>query len=66
MPNKTNYSETFVRKVKKETGLKTYKVEKVSDRNSKKNFRQKSKPEFSKVILSAIMFAVLSTTKLMC
>ena len=34
---KTNCSESFVRKLKKEIGLKTYKVQKVPDRNSKKN-----------------------------
>lgn len=38
-----NCSETSVRKVKKEAGLKTYKVQKVPDRNSKKNLDAKKR-----------------------
>ena len=43
MANKTNCSETFVRKVKKEAVLKTYKVQNVPDRNSKKNLEAKER-----------------------
>lgn len=38
-----NCSETSVRKIKKEVGLKTYKVEKVPERNSKKNIEAKKR-----------------------
>ena len=41
LANKTNCTEAFVRKVKKDAGLKTYKVQKVPDRNSRKNLEAK-------------------------
>ena len=43
MTNKTNCLETFVRKVKTEAGLKTYEVQKVPDRNSKRNLEAKER-----------------------
>ena len=40
---KTNCSESFVRKVKKNEGLKSFKVQKVPDRNAKKNEEAKQR-----------------------